>query len=411
MVTTSNTNDPLRVWPPYPGVLLRRDMRGVSVSQVQERLNELGATPRLATDGIFGPITEAAVVAFQRSRGLASDGIVGPLTWGALFSPAPQPLWPPYPGTAQRRGARGESVRQIQERLNQLGANPRLAVDGSFGPLTEAAVIAFQRSRGLVPDGVVGPLTWGALFPSAPTPPVPPQPPTPPPVPTRTIVLDPGHGGSDPGAVMGTRRESDDNLRLALAVQRLLQAQGQRVIMTRSTNVNVSLAERSAISNRNNADIFVSFHRNSAGPTANGVENFVFTTAPTGTVQNAFDVLDEIINAGVQRNRGVRRGNFAVIRNTNAPSMLLEMGFITNTRDNQLFDQNFDAYAAAIARGIMTALRTPRPPMPYTFYTVTASDNLQSIANRFGTTQAALMQLNKLSGPGLITGQVLKIPR
>lgn len=84
-----------------------------------------------------------------------ADGIVGPLTWSALFTPTPQPAWPPYPGAALRRGARGESVRQIQERLNQLGANPRLATDGSFGPLTEAAVIAFQRSRGLVPDGVV----------------------------------------------------------------------------------------------------------------------------------------------------------------------------------------------------------------------------------------------------------------
>jgi len=258
----------------------------------------------------------------------------------------------------------------------------------------------------LTSTGVVGPITWGALFPGQTQPPLPP-----PPQHARTIVLDPGHGGTDPGAVLGARRESDDNLRLALAVQRLLQAQGQRVIMTRSTNVNVSLAERSAIFNRNNADIFVSFHRNAAGSTANGVENFVFTTASAGTVQNAFDVLDGIIDVGIQRNRGVRRGNFAVIRSTNAPSMLLEMGFITNTRDNQLFDQNFNAYAAAIARGIMTALSTPRPPLPHTFYTVTASDTLPAIANRFGTTQAALMQLNKLSGTGLITGQILKIPR
>ncbi|MCL2354131.1 MAG: N-acetylmuramoyl-L-alanine amidase, partial [Defluviitaleaceae bacterium] len=105
---------------------------------------------------------------------------------------------------------------------------------------------------------------------------------TPPPPQRRyTIVIDPGHGGSDPGAVANGRREADDVLRLSLAVQRLLEAQGQRVIMTRTTDTFVPLAERSAISNRNNADLFVSIHRNSnTNPSINGVDNFVFTTAP-----------------------------------------------------------------------------------------------------------------------------------
>jgi N-acetylmuramoyl-L-alanine amidase len=294
----------------------------------------------------------------------------------------------------------GVSVRQIQERLNSLGANPRLVADGVFGPRTEAAVVAFQRQRGLNTDGIVGPITWNALFPRG----------TAPPPPQRTIVIDPGHGGSDAGATFGSRRESDDNLRLSLAVQRLLQEQGLRVILTRSTDVNVPLSERSAISNRNNADLFVSIHRNaSTNTSANGVENFVFTTAPTNTVQSAFDVLDEIVNAGVQNNRGVRRGNFAVIRNTNAPAMLLEMGFISNARDNQLFDQNFNAYAAAIARGIINALNDTQHQ--YFFYTAVSGDNLWTVAQRFGTTQSELIQLNKLTTNNLIVGQILKIPR
>jgi len=77
-------------WPPYPGVVLRRGMQGPSIRQVQERLNELGANPQLATDGIFGPLTEAAVIAFQRANDLI--GIVGPITWDTLFSPQPEPL-------------------------------------------------------------------------------------------------------------------------------------------------------------------------------------------------------------------------------------------------------------------------------------------------------------------------------
>jgi len=360
-VVEATSLDPI----PYPGVVMRRGMNGPSIRQAQERLNARGANPRLATDGIFGSLTEAAVIAFQRAHNLTPDGIIGPLTWNALFGntvipPPTVPVHPPYPGVVLMRGMSGPSIAQVQARLNVLGANPRLATDGIFGPLTEAAVIAFQRANGLVPDGIVGVLTWNALFAGNPpiVPPIPPPPPLPPP-PARvfTIVLDPGHGGVDSGAVSHGRRESADNLRLALAVQRILLDQGQRVIMTRSTDTSVTLGERSAISNRNNADIFVSLHRNAfSNPAANGVENFVFTTAPPRTVQYAQNVLDRVVAVGVQSNRGLKRGNFAVLRATQAPAMLLEMGFITNTRDNQLFDQHFDAYARAIAQGIMESL-------------------------------------------------------
>jgi len=407
--TQANLAASSNVWPPYPGVVLQRGMQGPSIRQVQERLNELGANPRLATDGMFGPLTESAVMAFQRNSGIAVNGLVGPITWNALFTrqPAPpQPVWPPYPGLVLRRGMQGPSIRQVQERLNELGANPRLATDGIFGLLTEAAVMAFQRNSGITADGLVGPLTWNALFTRQPAPP------QPPPSPSRTIVIDPGHGGADVGAVVGTRRESDDTLRLSLAVQRLLQAQGQRVIMTRSTDVAVSLTERSEISNRNNAALFVSIHRNASTNTAaNGVDNFVFTNAPANTVQNAFNVLDQVVDAGVQNNRGVMRANFVVLRNTNAPAMLLEMGFITNARDNQLFDQNLNAYAAAITRGIMNSLNGVRPPGSFFFYNVVSGDSLQSVAQRFGTTPNAITRLNKLTSANLIIGQVLKIPR
>ena len=155
------------VWPPYPGVILRRGMSGPSIRQVQERLNALGANPRLTTDGVFGSLTEAAIMTFQRHNNLTPDGIVGPMTWNALFRSqptTPPPAWPPYPGTILRRGMSGPSIRQVQERLNELRANPRLTTDGVFGSLTEAAVIAFQRTNSLTPDGVVGPMTWNTLF-------------------------------------------------------------------------------------------------------------------------------------------------------------------------------------------------------------------------------------------------------
>jgi len=392
---------------------LRVGSRGENVRTLQQLLPSI---PPLVADGIFGPRTEAAVIAFQRQFGLVPDGIVGPLTWAKLTEVTGGGAMPPYPGTALRVGSSGASVRSIQECLNSIGrTNPSiapLATDGVFGPRTQASVIAFQRLVGLVPDGVVGPLTWGRLreFCGGSTPPTPPPPPPPPTA--RVVVLDAGHGGADSGSVFGTRREKDDNLRLALAVQTLLQAQGIRVIMTRSTDTTVSLAERSAISNRNNTNLFVSIHRNASTNTAaNGVENFVFTSAPDGTVLRAFDVLDELAGAGVQNNRGVIRANFAVLRNTTAPAMLLEVGFITNVRDNQLFDQNFNNYAAAIARGIVKALNSSGVPAGFFFYTVIGGDSLPAIANRFGTTSNAIMQLNKLTTSLIQIGQVLKIPR
>jgi len=139
-------------------------------------------------DGVFGPLTQAAVIAFQREFVLTPDGIVGPITWGKIMEmfallegsgnvpqhpvppPAPSPptaTLPPYPGTLIRMGSRGENVRLIQSALNTIRAQhlsiPQLAVDGIFGPITQSAVVAFQRAFGLVPDGIVGPITWARL--------------------------------------------------------------------------------------------------------------------------------------------------------------------------------------------------------------------------------------------------------
>lgn len=173
------------------------------------------------------------------------------------------------------------------------------------------------------------------------------------------IAVDAGHGGYDNGASYNGRLEKNDNLRLAQAVRDELEAMGQQVVMTRDSDVFVSLGQRAAIANNAGADLFISLHRNSypeETPGTKGVDNYIHTYASAETERMAHIVLDHVVNVGVQADRGVQRANFAVLRNTNMPAMLLEMGFIINSEDNRLFDEKLYDYAKAIAQGAIEAL-------------------------------------------------------
>jgi len=179
------------------------------------------------------------------------------------------------------------------------------------------------------------------------------------------IVVDAGHGGHDPGAVNGGRLEKDDTLRQALAVGRLLQNAGQRVIYTRTTDTFLSLAERARISNNACADFFLSLHRNgSTNANARGVDNFVRQGAPPQLIACAVNMLSNVVRQGVSADRGTHQANFQVLRDTMAPAVLMETLFITNNEDNLLFDRNFDAYNRAIADGVLQCLGHNTPTAP-----------------------------------------------
>lgn len=161
--------------PPFPGTLLRQGSRGNDVRLVQEMLNNIARVfpiipGNLATDGIFGPLTNASVVAFQNFFGLVPDGIVGPLTWARLVqveSTLPNVTAPRFPGNLQN-GSRGDDVRTLQQALNDLvpfyPTITRLNVDGIFGPITQGSVTAFQRAFGMTANGVANQLTWNLIM-------------------------------------------------------------------------------------------------------------------------------------------------------------------------------------------------------------------------------------------------------
>lgn len=172
-----------------------------------------------------------------------------------------------------------------------------------------------------------------------------------------TVILDAGHGGSDFGATYLDRMEKDDTLRLALAVGSILQDAGVNVLYTRTSDVYETPAQKAEEGNASNADYFVSIHRNSS-PRPNqytGVESLVYDRygAAADMAANINRQLERtgFVNHGVNE-----RQNLAVLRRTNMPAVLLEIGFINTDRDNMILDSRFQEIAQAIADGILMSL-------------------------------------------------------
>lgn len=146
-----------------------------------------------------------------------------------------------------------------------------------------------------------------------------------------SICLDPGHGGSDPGAIGCGLEEAEINLGVATYLQTMLKNAGFTVVMTRTTDKEVSLAGRCEIANSNGVTTFASIHTNSAAVTATGTETYCYTgnTSKAGGTQ-AKNIQSQMISAWGLANRGQKEANFYVVRYTNMPATLTELAFINN---------------------------------------------------------------------------------
>lgn len=175
------------------------------------------------------------------------------------------------------------------------------------------------------------------------------------------IVVDAGHGGSNPGAVFEGRRESDDALRLAMAVGRILESNGYDVTYTRTSDVTQSVGQKAAIANEEGADLFVSIHRNAAEYPGqySGIQTLIYNDS--GIKKQMAENINSNLEALGFRNAGVSiRPNLVVLNSTQMPALLVEAGFIDSDTDNRLFDSRFQAMAQAIADGIMETLEGTR---------------------------------------------------
>ena len=352
--------------------LLRRGSRGPAVADVRRRLVALSQThvaDRSSLDGpevdheLYDEALERAVRDFQQRQGLIVDGIVGPETFsaidGARWTLGDRILLH-TPGHLQH----GEDVAALQERLNTLGfAAGR--VDGRFGQSTEQAVRAFQRAYGLPADGSVGPDTLRAFADlrrsvsggsatvlreqervrrSGHS------------LSGRTVVLDPGHGGDDPGATRNGLVESDLVMDLARRIEGRLTAIGVSVVFTRTEHTCPTEEERAAIANAAGADVVLSLHCDShEAQDASGVATFFFgrdrTTAWSAVGEQLADlVLREVVARTGLANCRAHGRSWTLLKHTTMPTVRVEAGYLSHPEDaERLADPAFrDVLAEAV---------------------------------------------------------------
>ena len=173
------------------------------------------------------------------------------------------------------------------------------------------------------------------------------------------IIIDPGHGGDDPGTIgIGGFREKDVVLPISLDVAEILRKQDIEVIMTRDTDNFISLEGRTDMANDLDADLFVSIHANAINlsrPDVNGLETYYYKSG-----RRLAEVIHWSILNGVEiDNRGIRRARFYVLRHSTMPAVLVEVGFLTGAIDsNRLKNPDHRRQMAeAIARGIIEYIK------------------------------------------------------
>lgn len=169
----------------------------------------------------------------------------------------------------------------------------------------------------------------------------------------KKICIDAGHGGYDFGSTYNGRNEKDDNLKLAMAVGKELKDKGMDVVYTRTSDIYQSPNEKAQIANDNKADMMLSLHRSSS-PVPNtyeGVEALIYNKGDWKE-KVANEMTDGLEDVGFGNMGTDVRKNLAVLRRTNMPAILLDVGFINTDQDNVKFDQYFNEIVQAIVDAI-----------------------------------------------------------
>ena len=346
---------------------LRRGATGNDVAEIRRLLVTLGLLDdsEAARDDVFDEAVELAVRHFQQRRGLTVDGRVGAETFAALTA-AHWKLGDRVLAHEPQLLA-GDDVSRLQSQLLEMGYH-LIRADGVFGPTTADALRSFQRDYGLVPDGICGPATLRALrqlgrrvvggrpqllremvavAASGPS------------LLGKRIVIDPGHGGDDPGIVVDGVAEADLTWDLASRLDGRLSALGVRTWLTRGPGVSRSDAERADLANEVGADVVVSLHVDGfASPHANGIATYFF--GADGTTSTIGEQLADLVRRElVARTRftdcRTHGKTWAMLRLTRMPAVRVEVGYLTSPLDRpRLLDP---AVRDTVAEGLLAAIQ------------------------------------------------------
>ncbi|HEX6594149.1 MAG TPA: N-acetylmuramoyl-L-alanine amidase [Bacillota bacterium] len=233
------------------------------------------------------------------------------------------------------------------------------------------------------------------------------------------IFIDPGHGGHDGGAAANGLKEKDLTLKIAKKVRsRLGNYEGASTKMSRTTDKYVSLTGRTNMANSWNADFFLSIHINAGGGT--GYEDYIYSGL--SSMSRAGSIHDEINKAVVSetgwRNRGKKKANFAVLRQSNMPAVLTESGFIDTKSDadklksDAFLNKIADGHVKGIARyfGLKKKDGDGSDGGSKKVHVVKKGDTLWSIAQQYGTTVSKLKELNPgIDSNRLQIGQKIRV--
>lgn len=169
----------------------------------------------------------------------------------------------------------------------------------------------------------------------------------------KVIVIDPGHGGYDNGASGRVHKEKTLNLQSAQELKTLLQNAGAKVIMTRSSDLYLSLSQRVDISHKVKADAFISIHYNSFSSSSSGLVSFYYNSSKDRALAKSLH--EGLVSQTGMRNLGVKYGNYHVLRTNKQPSALLELGFLSNPNEEKHIATR--DYQKKAARGIYEGLK------------------------------------------------------
>ncbi|WP_250122514.1 N-acetylmuramoyl-L-alanine amidase [Chroococcidiopsis sp. CCMEE 29] len=226
-------------------------------------------------------------------------------------------------------------------------------------PRPELLSLQLQRSSTVLVPPSTAPSNSIPIPSPAPAPEPPATPPSLPPKSRVVVIVDPGHGGKDPGAIgIAGRQEKDVILPISKKIAELLEKEGVKAVLTRDSDYFVDLAPRVAKAEGLNANLFVSIHANSMGlsrPDVNGLETYYFDSGQ----RLARTIHNSILRSVNVRDRGVRRARFYVLRKTSMPSVLVELGYMTGREDSpRLADPAYqNQMAEAIVRGILQYIK------------------------------------------------------